>query len=608
MRPLLAIAGLLFAVHTGAATPAAERAEPRSVEHAAARTAVNDLTRSLSDAIRAAGWRGDQWGVLVVSLDAGDTLFAHQPEEVLTPASNLKLFTSAAALHYLGPDFRYTTYLVATGPIQNGVLKGDLVVYGTGDPTFSTRFYDSRLGIWEALADSLAAAGVERVDGELIGDASHFEGPAVGHGWQTSYITHGYAAPASALSFNENVITLRVRPGASAGAAPEILLIPGGAVDIRVEATTVGSGRSWVEVDRESYDAPLVLKGQIQRGHTGLWRSTPVVNPADFAVSVFAHVLASRGIEVAGGYRALHDASESPVGSRKIFAPGLDGAPVVQALAVHQSPPLLELLKVVNQRSHNLYAESVLRTVGRSTTGSGSVRGGAAAVVAMMEEAGASTAGLFMDDGSGLSRMDRATARSIVDLLAMMSESTHWDAFWETLPEAATSRGLRRMQQTPAAGNLRAKTGTIDRVSALSGYVRARNGERLAFAIISNDVPSTWGAKRVEDRIGARLAAFDRPLLPREVWQSEPRIAAESPPTASGDAVREGDAGQEAVAEAAVDPKPEVAPRSHTIRSGDTLEGIARQHGVTVAGLRAANPGVRDRRLIPGRTLDLPTP
>jgi len=619
MKTLLVIAGMLLAVHSGATTATAERAEPTPAQLTAARAAVVNLGSSLEAAIRQAGWRGDQWGVLVVSLDAGDTLFAYQPEEVLAPASNLKLFTSAAALHYLGPDFRYTTYLAATGPVRNGVLDGDLVVYGTGDPTFSTRFFESRVGIWEALADSLAAAGVKRVTGELIGDASHFEGPAVGRGWHNSYNTNAYAAAASALSYNENVVTVRVRPGASVGAAPTLLLVPGGTVDMQVEATTVGSGRSWVEVERESYDSPLVLKGQIQRGHTGLWRSTPVVDPARFAVSMFAEVLASRGIELSAGFRSLQDASASPVGGRQVFAPALDNAPLVQVLAVHRSPPLLELLKVVNQRSHNLYAESVLRTVGRSTTGSGSVQGGAAAVTAMLEEAGVSTDGLFMDDGSGLSRLDRASASSIVGLLAMMAESPQSDAFWETLPEAATSRGLRRMQQTPAAGNLRAKTGTIDRVSALSGYVRARNGERLAFAIISNDVPSTWGAKRIEDRIGARLAAFDRPILPRDLLPADVRIAAATPPPAetSEPAGAAGlapdrttpsigpEAGPEA--EAAVAPSPEPAARSHTIQSGDTLEGIARRYGVTVDELRTVNPGVRDRRLIPGRTLDLPS-
>jgi serine-type D-Ala-D-Ala carboxypeptidase/endopeptidase (penicillin-binding protein 4) len=588
MRTLVAFSGLLLAPLVGGFTvEPAIGAEP-AAEAVSRSPAALDLAADLNGAIRQAGWRGDRWGVLVVSLDAGDTLFAHSAEEALTPASNLKLFTSAAALHYLGPEYRYTTYLVARGPIRDGTLEGDLVVYGTGDPTFSTRFFESREAIWESLADSLAAAGVERVAGQLVGDASHFEGPAVGRGWQLGYATHAYAAPASALSYNENLVTLRVRPGRGVGDAPDVLLIPNGAADLQMEVRTVASGRSWIAVERESYEAPVVVTGQVQRGHAGLWRSTPVVDPAHFAVSVFADILASRGIEVEGGFRSLNEADASPIGGRRVFAPTLDGEPVVQVLAVHRSIPMLEILKVVNQRSHNLYAESVLRTVGRVTMGRGSAGGGAAAVVAMLEEAGISASSLVMEDGSGLSRLDAASPRIIVDLLAHMARSPHAAAFQETLPEAATSQGLRRMQRTAAAGNLRAKTGTIDGVSALSGYVVARNGERLAFAIIANDVPSTWGAKRIEDRIGARLASFDR-ALPFPGARATPAVADGS-----------------VVVDAGAADAPVEAARAYTIRSGDTLEGIARRHGVTVAALRAANPGVRDRRLIPGRTLNLP--
>lgn len=490
------------------------RASSASVSSAGASSAVAssaavELAAELGRLVGEPRWRPEQWGVLVVSLATGDTLFSHRADEVLVPASNLKLFTVAAGLHYLGSDYRFSTYLTGTGPIRDGVLDGDLVVYGTGDPTFSRRFFETRFSVWDALADSLAAAGVRRVAGDLVGDASYFEGPAVGRGWELSYVSHGYAAPASALSYNDNVVSIRVRPGPAVGATPTLLLVPGGTVEIEVATETVASGRSWIEVERESYDAPIVLIGQIQRGHGGLWRGTPVVDPAHFAVSVFAEVLASRGIEVGGTVRSVLDAGASAVAGRRVFAPLLDGAPLVQVLAVHRSPPMLEVLKVVNQHSHNLYAESVLRSVGRVATGSGSVEGGAAAVARMLDAAGTAPGAVVMDDGSGLSRLDGASARAIVDLLGLMAASSEWEAFRETLPEAATSPALRRMHRTAAAGNLRAKTGTIDGVSALSGYVYARNGERLAFAILANDV-SPSAAKRVEDRIGARLAEFDR--------------------------------------------------------------------------------------------------
>jgi D-alanyl-D-alanine carboxypeptidase/D-alanyl-D-alanine-endopeptidase (penicillin-binding protein 4) len=591
MRSLLAIILALVVVQTAAS---ARSEEPE-----------RQLAAELERAIEALGWDDDRWSVMVVSLDGGDTLFAHGAEESLAPASNLKLFTTAAALYFLRPEYRYSTFLAATGPVRDGVLRGDLYVYGTGDPTLSDRFFESKTAVWEALADSLEGLGIRRIDGSLVGDASYFAGPAVGNGWEMAYVTHTYAARASGLAFNDNIVTLRVTPGPGDGTPPEIQLIPGGVVSLRNEATTAASGRSWIEVERLSYESPIVVRGQIRTGSSALWRAVPVVDPARFAVSVFREVLEDRGIAVES-IRSVDDPSRSPITGRQAFAPAVDGAGIVEVLAVHRSPPLQEILEVINQRSHNLYAESVLRTVGRVATGEGSVRGGRAAVAAVLQEAGPAGTAVHMDDGSGLSTEDRASARSIVELLAFMARSPYGDAYLETLPEAATSRGLRRMQRTAAAANLRAKTGTIDRVSALSGYVTARNGERLAFSILSNDVPSTWKAKRVEDRIGARLASFDR---------ARPRVAAgdadRRPPADTATRVRTARA--DSLLRVAEAMGPSTAPRDtiprpdyYTIKRGDTLEGIARANNVSVAALRAENPGVNARRLIPGRRLKLP--
>lgn len=574
--------------------------------------AVEELSADLAQILAEPGWPPEAWGVMVVSLDGGDTLFAHRPEAALAPASNMKLFTSAAALHYLGPGYRYSTYLAGTGPVRGGVLHGDLVIYGTGDPTLSARFHESKTAVWEALADSLAALGIERITGDVVGDASYFEGPGIAEGWDTTYITHSYAAPASALSTNDNVVTLHVRPGPEVGAPPEVNLIPGGRVPVQVEARTVASGRSSIEVERSSYDAPLVLTGQLRRGGSGLFRAVPVIDPARFSASVVAHVLEARGIRVDGDIRSVTEAAASPVGGRKVFAPAFDDRAPVQVLALHRSPPLQEILEVVNQRSHNLYAETVLRTVGRIATGHGSIQGGARAVEALLGEDSRAVAGVHIDDGSGLSKLNRASARSIVELLAFMDRSPYREHYLQSLPEAAVSRGLRRMQETAAAGNLRAKTGTIDRVSALSGYVRARNGERLAFSILSNGVPSTWRAKRIEDRIGARLASFDRPAPPTGLAR-EGATADRTPPAAAaghGEAAARVSAEAEAAAREAESTASEAeAPaesRSYVVKRGDTLEGIARRHGVALSALRDANPGVDPRRLMPGRELRIP--
>jgi D-alanyl-D-alanine carboxypeptidase/D-alanyl-D-alanine-endopeptidase (penicillin-binding protein 4) len=593
MKALFATAVALLAIPAATALPAVSAPAP---------VRTDGLVERLEAALEASGWAGDQWSVLVVSLDEGDTLFAHRPDAAVPPASNLKLFTVAAALDVLRPDYRYSTFLTATGPVEGGVLQGDLYVYGTGDPTISDRFFDSKTAVWEALADSLAEAGVSRIAGDLVGDASYFEGPAVGLGWETAYVTHTYAAAASALSFNENIVTMRVTPG-PVGGPPNVQLVPGGSVNLINRAETVASGRGRIRVEREGYDTPLVLTGRMRRGETAQWRAVPVTNPPAFAVSVLEEVLEERGIVVDGAIRTIQDAESSLVTGQRVFAPATSEDPVIQVLAVHRSPPLLEILDVINQRSHNLYADAVLRTVGRVATGRGSVASGASAVRAMLEDHGIREPVLAMDDGSGLSRLNRTSAGSIVALLTAMAESQWEDAFEGTLPEAATSRGLRRMQRTSAAGNLRAKTGTIKGVSALSGYVRTRSGERLVFSILSHDVPSTWRAKRVEDRIGARLASYDRPAPlpePRRALASADTSELRTPATDPAEDTRL------AVETAGSGPPPSAGLDHYVIKRGDTLEGIARANDTSVQALQEANPGVNPRRLIPGRPLNLP--
>src|SRR5690606_27071992 len=280
------------------------------------------------------------------------------------------------------------------------------------------------------------------------------------------------------------------------GWRPRIQMIPGGeGIAIVNLATTVAGGSTWLDVNRAAYDGPIVIRGRISAGSKGVWRAVPVADPARFAAAVLREVLQARGIVVHGGIRSIHKAESSPVTGRKVHAPAFESRPL-RVLALHQSPSMQEILGVVNKKSHNLYAEAVLRSVGRVATGEGSVWGGSRAIHEMLErEMGLDTLALQLFDGTGLSVLNRGRPRTMTHLLTYMAHSPMWPSYWETLPEAGDPRGLRRMHQTPAAGNLRAKTGTINHVSALSGYVRAANGERLAFAIISNDVPSTWRAK-----------------------------------------------------------------------------------------------------------------
>ncbi|MEX2283342.1 MAG: D-alanyl-D-alanine carboxypeptidase/D-alanyl-D-alanine-endopeptidase [Gemmatimonadota bacterium] len=564
--------------------------------------AVASLRADLAQLIRSPG----SWSVTVVSLDRGDTLFSHSPDLLLAPASNMKLFTSAAALYYLGPHYRYNTFLLADGVIENGILKGDLIIYGTGDPTISDRF-GQKMAVWNAFADTLAALGVREVHGNIVADASYFGGSGAAAGWQENYMNASYAASASALSFAENIATIYITPSAQPGSPPEVKLIPGGqGIGIVNEATTVAGRRSWIHASRTSYDGPIIVRGQIGKSTLGVTKTVPVSDPASWAAAVMRETLQKRGVAVTGQVIAVQVPGESPLTGRTVFAPAFSDKPPVRVLAIHESPPLFDILEVVNKKSHNLLAEQTLRTVGRVALGDGTVEAGARAIMHLLQaETGSATPAVQIYDGSGLSVLNRVSTRSVVHLLSFMAKSAMAEDYMATLPEAGKADGLRRMYRTGAEHNLRAKTGTIDNVSALSGYVRAANGERLAFSIISNDVPSTFRAKRIEDQIGARLAAFDRGMEDTETAAgvTAPAVTGSTPiPAPPATNVP----GRSATATKPTATKTPAAARTYTIRKGDTLDRIARTQGTTVKALQAANPGLNPRRLMPGKKIKLP--
>ncbi|MDB4948070.1 MAG: dac [Gemmatimonadetes bacterium] len=408
--------------------------------------AVRALRAELAAVLERASGDGGRRALLVVSLDRGDTLFSREPDQPLAPASNLKLYSTAAALSYLGPAFRWSTYLLAAGEVRDGVLLGDAVLFGTGDPTLSRRMTDGAPRILGALADTLRAMGVREVRGDVVGDGSWFGGQGTGVGWNPDDLRAWYAAPTGALNADENLAGTRGRP---------------------------------------------------------------LADPALHAAALLRAALASRGIAVTGRARTGFDPAASPAA----FGGSTGGRPALpeaRIVAVHLSPTLAEVAGVTNHVSQNLFADAMLRTVGRTAQGEGTFAAGARAVRRLLAEAGADTAEVRILDGSGLSRQDRVTARSTVALLAWMARGPLAEAYAASLPGAAEPGGLKRMYGSPAAGKLRAKTGTIHGVSSLSGYVTTADGERLAFSIIANGVPDVHRAKRAEDEIGERLAAFRR--------------------------------------------------------------------------------------------------
>ncbi|MEC7833633.1 MAG: D-alanyl-D-alanine carboxypeptidase/D-alanyl-D-alanine-endopeptidase, partial [Gemmatimonadota bacterium] len=427
---------------------------------------ITELQADLSQMLDAYSWRDAKWGVLVVSLDQNDTLFSESPDSALSPASNLKLLTTAAALRTLGPDFRFQTYLLSDSNITNGILEGDLVLYGTGDPGISDLFFQEREDVLELLADQLEEAGVRTVTGDLVADASHLAGPLRPYSWDPKDLNDHFAAPISALSFNENVVSFRVASSDRTGSRPEVHTIPENAgLDVRNLAITSPRGtRPHLAILREYPLDPIRIEGGIALGARDAWRQMTVSSPPHFTASVFRKVLLERGIRILGNIRVVESPDKSVLTG--ITSPTHHERPRVRILAKHTSPPLTEYISVINKRSNNLFAELVFRTMGRTQEGLGSPEASARAVSVALTEIGVPMESVVQLDGSGLAAGNRTSASTFVSVLQHMAETETWNHYWASLPQAGTRRELRRMYQTAAAGNLRAKTGTIEGVSA----------------------------------------------------------------------------------------------------------------------------------------------
>jgi D-alanyl-D-alanine carboxypeptidase/D-alanyl-D-alanine-endopeptidase (penicillin-binding protein 4) len=444
--------------------------------------------------------RGGDLGVAVYSVERNQALYLHNADWGLVPASNMKLFTTAAALDRLGPDFQYTTSVYGDGAIlEDGSLIGDLVLVGRGDPTISGRFFgDSATYVYDRLAQELREKGVRRVRGRLIGDASYFDDVRIASGWETSNLLWWYAARPSALSFNDNVVTIEVRPGGWVGAPASISFDPftdGIPVENRVVTTRARGGRS-IGIRRASDIGGYEIFGRISIVSGPLRYVVSVEDPAEYALSVFRARLERRGIEVEGPSSVVHNWNR-----QSLRAPRL--------LASHTSPRMIEIVRVINKLSQNFFAEQVLKTLGAVFEGEGSFDEGADVVRDVLEDFDLPTHNLRIYDGSGLSRRNTVTAQLTAELLVAMHDHPRFEEYYESLLIAGTDGDTRRLDTPAARGNVHSKTGTLRGVSALSGYVTTGDGELLAFSVLSNGTPrGKWGAVSVEDAIAERLADY----------------------------------------------------------------------------------------------------
>ena len=477
-------------------SPAVVTLTPPAQRIANTTTTLPELQTRITEVLRKPELSSGIVGIKVASLDSGRVLFEENANKLLRPASNMKLYTVAAALDKLSPDYRFTTSIYAAArPDAAGIVHGDLTVYGRGDPSIAARFNngDYFKGIDE-LASRIAGAGVKRVEGDIIGDETYFTGPQYGAGWEWEDLQWWYGAEVSSLTINDNALDLSVKPGARVG-APAVITTgpPDPLLSVTNHVITGNSGtRRQLTVYRGLGSHVLEVVGTIaidDRGYTG---GIGISHPALLFVYLLRSALSKRGVVITG--------------RSKTVAPSVSGAPIAVTpvtnlveIATLQSPPFSLIAAQTLKPSQNLYTELILRTLGKVVPPPPepanrnfwtSETAGLEAVSNFLKEAGVNPAALVLSDGSGLSRNDMITAEATLQLLTHMSRHAHAKAFSDALPIAGVDGTLRnRMRGTVAENNVRAKTGSLSSAASLSGYLTTAAGERLVFSIMVNNYP-----------------------------------------------------------------------------------------------------------------------
>src|SRR5882724_3233764 len=465
-----------------------------------------------------------EWGSLIADAESGEILYEQNADKYFVPASNMKLFSTALALAKLGPDFRFHTTLETRGAISSeGVLSGDVVLVGRGDPNLSNRKFPYQLKeefdgppekALAALADALAAKGVKEISGDVIGDDSYFPRDRYPNGWEIDDMVWEYGAAISSIVVDDNTVTLTLTPGELAGSPVSAVVSPA-TPDFAVENDVVTSAaevKSDLTLKREPGANLVVVKGTLPAKSTPRKLVLAIEEPGQHAAATLKRLLEERGIKVGGGAKGRHERTES------------SGEPTV--LAEHVSVPLGDSVKLVNKISQNLHTEMLLRTVARQS-GVWSTPDELMKVPAdFYTAAGIVPGDVIQTDASGLSRHDLVTPRAVVALLGFAQKQTWFVPYYESLPVAGVDGTLEdRMKNTPVAGRVHAKTGSVEHVRTLSGFAETLSGRRLIFSFLSNNQGGK-GHEAADALTGlcvAMIEEFSATQKKRDSKQKQPR-------------------------------------------------------------------------------------
>jgi D-alanyl-D-alanine carboxypeptidase/D-alanyl-D-alanine-endopeptidase (penicillin-binding protein 4) len=457
---------------------------------------ANDLGRIFADPVLARALMA----VRVESLRDGRVLYASNDEKLVMPASNMKIVTLAVAADRLGWAFQYETRLEATGPIAGGTLRGDLIVTGGGDPSIGLPEVAEPAPLFNDWARALAGAGIHRVDGRLIGDDNFFDDEGLRPGWTLDDVAAGYAAPAGALSYNENAVTVRIRPGLAAGDPANLELAPPGHRLVVVNEIRTDTPNAPVDLEllRQPGHPDLTIRGSVPARGGVVTRRASVDNPTRFFIEALRVALAGHGIHISQGAWDIDELGAAAPGAER------------RMIARHESQPLSSLAAYFAKESQNFYGEMFLKTLGRVVAAGGTAEAGRTVVTDTLASWGIPADAIVIDDGSGLSRYSYVTAGAIVMILKRMWQDERFRGPFAAALSVAGHDGTleSRMKGTALDARLEAKTGTLSNVRALSGYLETQSGERLVFSMIANHFTGPNGdIDAVVERALARLAA-----------------------------------------------------------------------------------------------------
>lgn len=484
-------------------------------------TTLPELQAKIQTVLARSELRRGQIGVKIVSLDSNKTIYEQNAEKYFMPASNMKSYTMATAIEKLSPDFRFVTSVYAPAmPDASGTIKGDLTIYGRGDVSISTAFNDGDYykGL-DALATKIVQSGVKRIEGNLVGDESYFKGNPIPTNWEWDDLQWYYGAEISALPVNDNAVDLSVKPSATVNSPCFIQTLPVNTIiKIVNRCATVATGtKREITVVKKLDQNIIEVFGTMPLSDNGYKGSIAVSRPSQIFVELLRGLLIQKGVSITGQNKVVNAPEKS-------FFPTISTNQPIE-IARLESPPLSLIAAKTLKPSQNTYTETILWTlgeeIGRKQTPIGAANFASDLSKRTSSELGLSVVGTFLNevglpsdsviqwDGSGLSRHDLITPASAVQLYTFMSKSRYAQVWRDALTIGAVDGTLKnRFKGTIAANNVRGKTGTIDQVSSLSGYVTTAAGERLVFSIIVNGVEENQLRQSTIDEIVVSLAGF----------------------------------------------------------------------------------------------------